>query len=345
MQKQNGYKHSKTRKVNLVISLLLMACSLLAGCYHKKTYNRGITANATEMTGEQQDSIKFTNTHHYTENFNFIVKSDSLILSKGQPEEYLSGLPSDTICLRKGERIAVSEIRMMPSDKVDTVWVELARDQNSFGWTRECNLLPNVVPDDPISQFISTFSDTHILISLIIISIISMAYTLRKLFKSNSKIVIFNDIPTFYPTLLTLIVSASATFYSSIQMFAPDTWHNFYFHPTLNPFSVTPILAIFLASVWTMAIVGVAVIDEVRRLLPFGEAILYLCSLLGVCAICYIVFSITTLYYIGYPLLAALYTYSIVRYTKRISKPYFCGKCGTRMKTKGKCPVCGAINE
>lgn len=345
MHTLNKYKHNKTNKVYFAISLLLIAFILLTGCYHKKTYSKRIAANVIEMTDEQQDSIKFASTHHYTENFNFVVKSDSLVLSKGQPEEYLSGLPSDTICLRKDERIAVSEIRIMPSDKVDTVWVELARDQYSFGWTRECDLLPNVVPDDPISQFISTFSDTHILISLIIISIISMTYTLRKLFKSNSKIVIFNDIPTLYPTLLTLIVSASATFYSSIQMFAPDTWHNFYFHPTLNPFSVTPILAIFLVSVWTMVIVGVAVIDEVRRLLPFGEAILYLCSLLGICAICYIVFSITTLYYIGYVLLAVLCIYCAIRYAKRNSSPYICGKCGTRMNSKGKCPVCGAINE
>lgn len=318
---------------------------MLSGCYHKKTYERKYAPSATQMTGEQQDSIKFASIHHYTQNFNFIVKSDSLVLSKGQPEEYLSGLPSDTICLRKGERIAVSEIRMMPTDNVDSVWVELARDQYSFGWTRECDLLPNVVPDDPISKFISTFSDMHILISLIIISIISMAYILRRLFKSNSKIVIFNDIPTFYPTLLTLIVATSATFYSSIQLFAANTWHNFYFHPTLNPFSVTPILAIFLASVWTMAIVGLAVIDEVRRLLPFGEAILYLCSLCGVCAICYIVFSITTLYYIGYPLLAAFYACSVLRYIKKTSRPFICGKCGTRMKRKGKCPECGAINE
>lgn len=338
-------RHKKTRQPNLAIGLMLMVCILLTGCYHEKSYSRKNTTTITEMTGEQQDSIKFANTHHYTENFNFIVKSDSLVLSKGQPEEFLSGLPSDTICLRKGERIAVSEIRMMHADNVDSIWVELARDQYSFGWTRECDLLPNVVPDDPISQFISIFSDTHILISLIIISIISMAYILRKLFKSNSKIVIFNDIPTFYPTLLTLIVATSATFYSSIQIFAADTWHNFYFHPTLNPFSVTPILAIFLASVWTMVIVGVAVIDEVRRLLPFGEAILYLCSLLGVCAINYIIFSITTLYYIGYPLLAILYIFSILRYTKKTSKPFICGKCGAKMKEKGICPICGAINE
>lgn len=157
---------------------------------------------------------------------------------------------------------------MMSSDSTDSVWVQLARDQYTFGWTREKSLLQAVVPDDPISQFISTFSDTHILISLIIISIISMAYLLRKLFKNNANIVLFNDINTFYPTLLTLTVSASATFYSSIQLFAADIWQNFYFHPTLNPFSVTPILSIFLFSVWFMVILMVAVIDEVRKQLP-----------------------------------------------------------------------------
>ena len=72
---------------------------------------------------------------------------------------------------------------------------------------------------------------------------------------------------------------------------------------------------------------------------------LYLCGLCGICAICYIVFSLTTLYYIGYPLLIAFYYYALRRYFHKASEPYICGKCGTRMRHKGKCPNCGAINE
>ena len=33
----------------------------------------------------------------------------------------------------------------------------------------------------------------------------------------------------------------------------------------------------------------------------------------GMCAVCYVVFSITTLYYIGYPLLIAYYIFALHR--------------------------------
>lgn len=343
MQK-NRNDYIRYRDTLLTIIILLSACTIFSSCYHKKKAGVKETAQKISLTQEQQDSVSFAHTRHYSQNFNFIVKQDSFILQKGQPEEILSGLPTDTVHLKKGERIAVAEIRIMSSDPTDTVWVELARDQYTFGWTRESTMLHAVVPDDPISQFISTFSDIHILISLIITSIISMAYLLRKLFKSNAKIVLFNDISSFYPTLLTLVVASSATFYSSIQIFTPDIWQDYYFHPTLNPFSVTPILAIFLTSVWSMAIISVAVIDEVRKQLPLGDAILYLCSLCGICAITYIIFSITTLYYIGYPLLVAFYIYATVNYRQHSLTPYRCGRCGERLKAKGKCPKCGAMN-
>lgn len=341
MNKKDSKKH---KGISNVIILLLTAVIVLSGCYHRKTFSGKRHIATNELTQEQQDSLNFVHTHHYSQNFNFIVKQDSIVLLKGQPEEIISNLPTDSIIVKKGERIAVAEIRMMSSDSTDSVWVQLARDQYTFGWTREKTLLQAVVPDDPISQFISTFSDTHILISLIIISIISMAYLLRKLFKNNANIVLFNDINTFYPTLLTLTVSASATFYSSIQLFAADIWQNFYFHPTLNPFSVTPILSIFLFSVWFMVILMVAVIDEVRKQLPFSDAILYLCSLCGICAICYIVFSITTLYYIGYPLLIAFYIYALRKFYNSSSAPFICGNCGELIRHKGKCPKCGAMN-
>ena len=84
--------------------------------------------------------------------------------------------------------------------------------------------------------------------------------------------------------------------------------------------------------------------DIVRRLLPPAEALLYLCGLAGICAANYIIFSIATLYYIGYPLLAA-YTYFAVKiYFKRAKCNYTCGKCGAGLRHKGICPQCGAMN-
>jgi 4-hydroxybenzoate polyprenyltransferase len=47
--------------------------------------------------------------------------------------------------------------------------------------------------------------------------------------------------------------------------------------------------------------------------LPLGEAIMYLVGLAAVCAVIYVVFSITTLYYVGYPLLIAYFYFAIKR--------------------------------
>lgn len=322
--------------------LMFFVFTVLTGCYHDKSKEHDALVN---YDAHQLDSISFESTHHYTQNYNFVVKADSLPLLKQQPEELLNRMMTDTIMIYRHDRIAVADIRILPNDPVDSVWVQVARDQETFGWVHETSLLPLVVPDDPISQFISTFSDTHLLIFLIIISFISIAYLLRTLFKAKARIVHFNDIDSFYPTLLALIVAAAATFYASIQMFAPEVWRHFYYHPTLNPFIVPPLLAVFLVSVWSMLIIGLAVVDVLRHSLPTGQAMLYACGLVGVCALNYIVFSILTLYYIGYILFVIYAVWAVRRYFRHSRVTYICGNCGARMQTKGRCPVCGIVNE
>ena len=333
---------------------LLLALFIVWGCYHGK---RTKTHSEPTQTGmykgsdfesdsymQRLDSASFSRKHHYYLNYNFIVKDDSIILLRQQPEEILNDMPTDTLVVHRHDHLVVADIRIISSDKVDSVWVQVARDQSTFGWIHESALLQGVVPNDPISQFISIFSDTHLLVFLIIISVISVAYLLRTVFKRNAKIVHFNDINSFYPTFLALLVALSATIYSSIQLFAPDTWRHFYFHPSLNPFDEPMVLCVFLISVWAMLIVGIAVVDIVRHTLPVGEALLYLCGLASVCAINYIIFSVTTIYYVGYILLAAYIFFAISRYFKFARCVYVCGKCGARLCNKGRCPYCGALN-
>ena len=323
--------------------LCLIAASLLVvGCNHE---HKAIPGTPAEYSQKQLDSLKFAEKHHYSVNYNFIVKADSINLIRQQPEEVMGRMMTDTVTVYRHDHIAVADIRIMPADREDTVWVQVARDQSTFGWTHEGTLLDACVPADPISQFISTFSDTHLLVSLIVISVIAVAYLLRTIFRRNAKIVHFNDIPTFYPTLLALTVAACATLYASIQTFAPEAWEHFYFHPTLNPFIVSPILSVFLVSVWAMFIIGLATADVVRGMLPRGEALLYMCGLACVCAVNYIVFSLTTLYYVGYALFAAYAVYALRTYMRRFRRAYACGRCGAPMRHKGRCPACGAVNE
>lgn len=302
----------------MTFMLLAAIATLFAGCYGNHHDGRLPSVSADV----EADSTCFYETYHYGQNFNFVVKVDSLMLVRQQPVEILSRMHTDTITVYRGDHVAVAEIRVLPADSIDSVWVQIARDQETFGWLHESSLLPSVVPDDPISQFISTFSDVYLLIFLIVISVISVAYLMRTIFKRNARIVHFNDIPTFYPTALALTVAAAAVLYSSIRMFAQDTWQHFYFNPTLNPFIVPPALGIFLVSVWAMLIIGLATVDVVRGILPTGEALLYLCGLAGVCALNYIIFSITTLYYVGYPLFIAYAAFAVYVYVKRFGRLY-----------------------
>ncbi len=316
--------------------ILLLATLMLTGCYNHRQH----TPDAWDLTRQQIDSISFSTTHHYSQNYNFVVTANSLTLSDELPE-----MVFDTLYITKGERIVVADIKTVPTDSIDSVWVKVARDQYTQGWLRESELLAGVSPDDPISQFIDIFSDTHLLIFMAFCVIVGGAYAMRRLLRHNAHIVHFNDIDTFYPTLLCLLVASSATLYATIQMFWAESWRHFYYHPSLNPFSLPAHLCIFVASVWAIIIVGVATVEDVLRRLQTGEALLYLAGLAAVCAVDYVVFSIFTLYYIGYPLLVAYIAYALWRFFRFAHYPYHCGHCGQPLRHKGPCPHCGVVNE
>lgn len=304
----------------------LLTPVLLTGCY-----NQGpITSDAWNLTEQQLDSISFYTTHHYTQGYNFVISRDSLQVLEQQSEmmpvpdilalEFTTGDDTkpllslvDTLILKRHDRIVVADIRTVPADSIDSVWVKVARDQLTQGWIHESELLKAVSPDDPISQFIDFFSNSHLLIFLAFCVVVGGAYGLRHLMRKGAKIVHFNDIPSFYPTSLCLLISSSAVLYSSIQLFGPESWRHFYYHPSLNPWALPWHLGLFVSSVWAILIVAIATVDDVRHHLPFGESLLYLSGLAAVCAVDYVIFSLTTLYYIGYPLLIVYMVFAIYR--------------------------------
>lgn len=332
-------KNEKLEMRNLffIFSFLL----LLSSCY-----NRGqLSPDAWDLTQQQLDSISFYTTHHYTQNYNFQVRVDSIPLIVQLPVEAINEMPIDTLMVYRNDHIVVADITTVPVDTIDSIWVKVARDQQTFGWIHEHDMLLAVSPDDPISEFIDVFSDVHLLVFLTFVVAVVAAYIYRRQMRRQAHLVHFNDIASFYPTLLCLLVASSATLYSSIQLFDPEKWRHFYFNPTLNPFAVPLSLGLSLVSVWVILIVAIAVLDDVRRLLPFGEAVLYLLGLGATCAVAYIVFSVLTLYYIGYPLLVAYCVFALWSYFRRPRPRYQCGRCGGLLYHKGTCPHCGAMNE
>ena len=310
---------NKSLRLLLPLVLLLMSAMSLTSCYKQET--------------------GFTATHHYNQNYNFVVKADSMVIYEN-PDTAIY----DSIIVYRGDQLVVAEIKTISNDTIDSVWVKLARDQMSQGWTRECDLLNGVAPDDPISQFIDLFSNNHLLLFLALVVIVTASYGLRKLYRRDAYIVHFHDISSVLPTMLAILVATSATVYATIQNFAPENWRHFYFHPTLNPFAVTPVIGLFVSLVWALIITGIAVVEAVMRRLPFGSAVLYLLGLAAICAVDYVVFSIFTLYYIGYVLLAAYIWFAVSRLRLVLAR-YVCGNCGKRIPGLGKCPHCGAVNE
>ena len=158
--------------------------------------------------------------------------------------------------------------------------------------------------------------------------------------------VYFNDIDSIFPLLLCLLMAFSATVYESMQVFVPDTWQHFYFNPTLSPFKVPFILSVFLMSIWLFIIVFLAVLDDLFRQLSPAAAIFYLLGLASCCIFCYFFFILTTSIYVGYIFLAAfLWIFLKKMKTSLAASRYCCGQCGRKIRAKGVCPHCGAINE
>lgn len=317
---------------------LLMSLVLLASCVYEKP--QCIDPWAT--TGVNADAFRAE--HHYWKNFNFIT-TDSIPLSSHIPGEAGTIYTRDTSVVARFDEIVVANVVYVPQDSIDSVWVMVARDQVTMGWVREKELLCKAVPDNPISRFISHFSDNRFLLLYGLLVSAFLLFILQRFRKERFLIIHLNDIGSFYPTLLCLTMSISAAIYGTIQTQAPEVWKEFFFHPSLNPFGQSKAIMIFLSSVWTILIVLVAVIDDLRKQPKVVNAFSYLISLGALCMILYLVFSITVQYYWGYALLLAYCAFAIYSHWINNHAVYRCGNCGNAMQTKGKCSHCGAINE
>ncbi len=327
----------KTKPCYLLIIVLML---LQQSCYRRESP----TPDGWIPTVEQMDSISFYTTHHYSQNYNFVVVADSIDLVVQQPFENSTVKVQDTVVVHREDRVVVADIITLPTDTVDSVWVQVARDGQTIGWIREVFLLKGVAPDNPISRFIDVFSDNHLLVMLGIVVLCLALFVVSRLYRRNAKIVHFRDISSFYPTLLALLVSMAAVFYSTIQLVDPESWRHFYYHPSLNPFSLPLHLGIFVSSVWAIFIVGIATFYDIFRMLTPGQALLYVLGLVAVISIDYVVFSVLTLYYVGYPLLLIYIVFALTRYFRYHRARYVCGNCGHVLHSKGVCPHCGVEN-
>ena len=325
--------------------LLVVALQLLTSCYysHPVKEDKWTMNNVSEI-----DSVEFLIRHNYWKNY-FFQATDAIELTSapGYDKSYLTSPYNYNRMVEKGDAIGVMNIRIDTTTTPATIWVNVARDQQCKGWVDEKILMEKVVPDSPISKFIYHFSDRNFLVALSCFVIALLFYMIQAARHKRIQIVHFNDIGSFYPTLLCLTVSFGAVLYGTIQSYAPETWVEYYFNPTLNPFTpnLPLILSLFLGSVWMMLLVGIAVIDDLLHLPDFTGGLSYLAGLASVCMVLYLIFTLSVHVYIGYPLLVAYWLFALCWHFKKGRPHYCCGNCGAPISKSGKCPECGANNE
>ncbi len=286
------------------------------------------------LTPAQADSLEFRLLHHYTNNYNFVVKADSLLLVPREDELY------DTCCVRKDDCIAVADIR-----ELDTVWIKVARDQFTMGWITEDELLKGVVPDDPISQVIDALTVSRSIWMTILVVLGVFGFFLKRRGLHKLQIFRFDEMDSFYPTLFLILVSSLGCLYASIQAYTPEFWQEYYFHPTLNPLILPAIMAVLVALMWAVIIVFIAMLVDVYHHFYFFQGLVYVLEMLGAAMISYLVISWTTAFYLGYALIAIYIVLLLYIYYKYIRCRFVCGSCGRNIRQKGTCPHCGAFNQ
>ena len=308
------------------------------------------TDTVPKLTPQQVDSVVFRLTHHYGPNFNFELKADSMILV---PRE--GDLIQDTCVVRNKDLLVVAQIKRIEaidSTMEDTFLIKVAHDQTTMGWVKESELLENAVPDDPISQLIDFMTGSRAIWMSSFLGFGVIAFFFRKMRKqkmsislSELKVVDLIEMDSFYPPLLLILVACVAALYASVQNFVPEFWQEYYFHPTMNPLLLPPIMAVLVTLVWLTLIVIVAVVIEVYNNFYSFRGIIYLFEIAGLCMLVYLLISWTILIYVGYLLLPILIAYLIYYYFKYIRCTMTCGHCGRKIREKGICKHCGAINE
>ena len=314
--------------------------SLLTACYNapKEVVRSDI---------EVEDSVTSTVQRPYNVGYNFVVHADSLLLQEDRPMHWCQGVAetSDSLWVFRHDNIVVAAITVIPEDCVDSVWVKVARDQLTMGWTHEHDLLAAVSPDDPISQFIDVFSDRHVLWFLIVVGCVVVMAVVLVWYKRRIRMVLYDDIPSAYPTFLVVTLTCSAWLYAYIQHFEPHQWVQFYFDPTLNPLSQPFVLCAFLFTVWALVLLTIASMNSAFEYLPSIDAVLYLFALLGVCIVIYLVVSLTAWSWLCHILCLSIIGFALYHYFRYARARYYCGNCHRKLQHKGECPYCGAINE
>ncbi len=327
-----------------IMMLLILSLALFVSCdyrmeSHDDSWNLGNKVGI--------DSLEFQKEHHYWKNDIFYVHTPFQIIRRNNL--MIDDVPlADSTIIDKDREIAIVDIVIKRDSLSSKVWNKVISSEGEKGWVAENELLTKIIPNNYVSKFIFYFSELSTLVYILIGIIALTLFLIHRYKKRPLRFPHYNDIETFYPTLLCLIISIDATIYGTIQKFAPQTWIEYYFNPTLNPFSteLPLILIAFIVGLWLLIISFIAVIEDlIHQFNNVADYLAYLSTLILLCTFLYIIFSLSVQIYIGYFILACYIFFSFYRHYHSATPHYTCGKCGAFIAKNGVCHECGSVNE
>lgn len=333
----------KVNRATLLLSTIIMMLTSISCDYRIDTSSDTWHLDNTYRI----DSVAFMRSHHYWKSDIFYVHTPFTTVDRRyihQPDS----IPQDSVLISSAQELAIVDIYIDSNSEHPTVWNKVITFNGANGWIKEEVLMQKIIPDNFVSKFIFHFSEksTWVYIGIGIVAAL-LIFVHRKKHRPL-RFPHYNDVETFYPTLLCLLISIEATIYGTIQCFAPDTWVEFYFHPTLNPFSdeLPIVLIAFICGIWLLIISFIAVVEDLtHQFNHITDYLAYLSTLVLLCAILYIIFSLSVHIYIGYVLLLAYVIFAFYRHFHHATPQYTCGKCGAFIAKNGVCHECGAVNE
>lgn len=341
-----------------VVSIFLLLFVLLAAssCRYPTPGDHWAGSSENEI-----DSVEFRASHHYWRGYNFMATDTFRIFPRPPFAPELIYSTDTSLIVRRHDVLVVEDIAIAPDDTT-AVWAKVTAVTEAddygrpaaicSGWVREPALLSCVVPDTPISKCIHGFSNRRfglLFCSIGLAVLFGLWQTVRRLRRQGKgrRAPLFEPCGagSFYPTLLCLSVSTAAVLYQSMQVYVPETWVEFYFHPTLNPFhpDLPPVLSLFVAAIWELVVVAVAVLYDLNRRTDLAGICAGVAELGAACLLLYLVFTLLPVQ-AGYVLLP-LGWWIALRQWWRGRMRYLCGHCGQPLPAVGRCPHCGADND
>lgn len=325
----------------VIISIILTFAAIVA-C-HKTSTPMGELMSGP--ASNPADSLRSLTVRPYGVGYNLFVDADSLLLLAERPTHNSTHIigKNDSLYVHRGDLVAIAAMTIIPEDSEDSVWIKIARDQECMGWVHESTMLNTTVPTDPVSRIIRNVESLPQYMPPVI-ALASLLITIRLVRRQRLTMLHAHDISSPYPTLMSTTLFAVLLLWTHARETHPIGWAQFYFHPTLNPWQISDHLVFMaLLTTWLFIVVTVATFDELLRKICLRDLPFYIIALAAWAALLIIaVPPLTTASPLAACIVFAAYVIGASTHYVRHSRPTCrCGRCGTPLHSKGRCPHCG----